>query len=415
MKSITINNCTTKFFLDKRKEDINGFSVMCRITLHRKKVEFKVGFRSKQKDWDDKIGGPKNRSFDIINRTKKIGEVQSNIDNWIFDAEREGKTITAIQLKKLLTGKAVQKHTLLSMCKWIIERYEKTEQAKESLNKLKQTLVYIEKFLIWDKKTDLLIENVNQQTVRDFQSYLENEAKYGRYSKKLAKNTIGKHLSRLGTFWNYGLNSDLVAKNIFNGFRIPKDRIKRQSLSLAEFKRLRDLDLTEFPEKERVRDTFVFCCYMGFRYSDSQEFKYSQLAVNRAQKNKVNSLNGATVKNGVLVRTPVLSGAMAILNKYNDFNFRVIEDCILPPLSNQHVNRTLKILAEDANIDPQIKLTFHLARHTCAQLLTYAGVDERVVGSWLGHKSNSITSHYIFAYDEVLAKAAIQFEEYLNS
>jgi len=388
---------------------------MCRITLNRKKAEFKIGFYSKLKDWDEKIGEPKKGSLDFNTRTTKISSIQSSIDNMVLDAEREGKSITAIQLKDLLTGKAKQKHTLLSMCNWIIERYEKTKQADESLNKLKQTLVYIEKFLIWDKKTDLLIENVNQQIVRDFQSYLENEVKYGKYSKKLAISTIGKHLSRLGTFWNYGLNSDLVTKKIFDGFNIPKETIKRQSLSLYEFKRLRDLDLTEFPEKERVRDTFVFCCYMGFRYSDSQEFKYSQLAVNRAQKNKVNSLNGATVKNGVLVRTPVLSGAMAILNKYNDFNFRVIEDCILPPLSNQHVNRTLKILAEDANIDPQIKLTFHLARHTCAQLLTYAGVDERVVGSWLGHKSNSITSHYIFAYDEVLAKAAVQFEEYLNS
>ena len=283
------------------------------------------------------------------------------------------------------------------------------------MNKLKQTWIYIEKFLTWANKTDLLIENVNQQTVRDFQSYLENEVKYGRYGKKLAKNTIGKHLSRFGTFWKYGLNSDLVTKNIFNGFKIPKENIKRQSLSLDEFKRLRDLDLSEFPEKERVRDTFIFCCYMGFRYSDSQKFKYSQLAVNRAQDNKARNMNGKTEKNGVEVRTPVVTGAIAILDKYKDFNFRVLEDCILPPLSNQHVNRTLKLLAEDAKIDPQIKLTFHLSRHTCAQLLTYAGVDERVVGSWLGHKSNSITSHYIFAYDEVLAKAAIQFEEYLNS
>jgi len=414
MKSITINNCTKKFFLDKRKEKQDGFTVMCRITLHRKKVEFKVGFNSELNDWDEKKGEPKRGAFQFDDRKLTITGIKSAIENYVLDANRQGKTITAIQLKGLINGKTEQKHTLLSMCKWIIERYEKTKQADESLNKLKQTLGYIEKFLIWDKKTDLLIENVNQQIVRDFQSYLENEVKYGRYSKKLAINTIGKHLSRFGTFWRYGLNSDLVAKNIFNGFKIPRDKIKRQSLSLDEFKRLRDLDLTEFPEKDRVRDAFMFCCYMGFRYSDSQNFKYSQLAVNRAQDNKSKNMNGKTEKNGVEVRTPVLSGAMAILNKYNDFNFRVLEDCILPPLSNQHVNRTLKILAEDANIDPQIKLTFHLSRHTCAQLLTYAGVDERVVGSWLGHKSNSITSHYIFAYDEVLAKAAVQFEKYLN-
>ena len=403
------------FYLDTRKEKQDGFPVMCRITLNRKKAEFKVGFNSELKDWNEKKGEPKSGTYKFDDRITTLTDIKSAIESYVLDANRQGKAITATQLKDLVKGKAEQRHTLLSMCKWIIDRYEKTKQAKESLNKLKQTLIYIEKFLIWDKKTDLLIENVNQQTVRDFQSYLTNEVKYGRYGKKLAMNTIGKHLSRFGTFWKYGLNSDLVTKNIFNGFKIPKDKIKRQSLSLDEFKRLRDLDLSEFPEKERVRDTFIFCCYMGFRYSDSQKFKYSQLAVNRAQDNKTRNMNGKTEKNGVEVRTPIVTGAIAILDKYKDFNFRLLEDCILPPLSNQHVNRTLKLLAEDAKIDPQIKLTFHLSRHTCAQLLTYAGVDERVVGSWLGHKSNSITSHYIFAYDEVLAKAAVQFEEYLNS
>jgi integrase/recombinase XerD len=415
MKSFYINNCTTRFYLDTRKEKHDGFTVMCRITLNRKKAEFKAGFNSKLTHWDEKNGKPKRGTFKSAERNLRMTEINSAIENYVHDANRHGKTITALQLKELLTDKKEQKHTLLSMCQWVIYRYEKTKQANESLNKLKQTLVYIEKFLTWDNKLDLLIENVNQQTVRDFQSYLENEVKYGRYSKKLAVNTIGKHLSRFGTFWKYGLNSDLVTKNIFNGFKIPKDKIKRQSLSLDEFKRLRDLDLIEFPEKERVRDTFVFCCYMGFRFSDSQKFKYSQLSVNRAQENKARNMNGKTEKNGVEVRTPLTKDAIAILNKYKDFNFRILEDCILPPLSNQHVNRILKQLSEDADIDPQIKLTFHLSRHTCAQLLTYAGVDERVVGSWLGHKSNSITSHYIFAYDEVLAKAAIQFENYLNS
>ena len=120
MKSITINNCTKKFFLDKRKEKQDGFPVMCRITLNRKKVEFKVGFNSELNDWDDKKGEPQRGTLQLEDRQLAITTIKSAIENYVLDANRQGKTITAIQLKDLLTGKAEQKHTLLSMCQWVI-------------------------------------------------------------------------------------------------------------------------------------------------------------------------------------------------------------------------------------------------------------------------------------------------------
>ena len=122
---------------------------MCRITLNRKKAEFKVGFCSTLKDWDEKSALPIKGSVNSISRKSKIETIQSSIENWVYDAEREGKTITAIQLKDLMTGKTEQKHTLLSMCKWVIERYEKTKQADESLNKLKQTGSVALIILLW--------------------------------------------------------------------------------------------------------------------------------------------------------------------------------------------------------------------------------------------------------------------------
>jgi integrase len=391
---------------------------MCRITLNRKKAELKLGVYCLSKDWDDKLGLPKKNSDDEKIKTAKIHNVQSLIDNWVHDAEREGKQITAAQLKDSLTGKTEFKHTLVSMSKWVIERYEKTNQAPEQLSKLKQTFKYLEQYLIWDKKIGLQLENVTNQTVKDFESYLKSEAKYGPMQKNLDVNTIGKHLTRFKTIWNYAMSSELVTKNVFSGYRILKIKRRKISLSLEEFKVLRDLDLSKCPEKDRVRDTFIFCCYMGMRFGDAQGLLINDLQLSKSK--KINTENFGKMdflsdKNNAQIQVPILSAAKEILDKYSENNFRIIEGWLLPQFTNQHANRVLKELAIDAKIDSTKKLTFHLSRHTCAQLQFEAEIQEKVTAAWLGQISNSITSQYQNTYDKILFQAAVKFESYLST
>jgi integrase len=391
---------------------------MCRITLNRKKSELKLGIYCFSKDWDDKIGLPKKNSDGETIKRIKIQNVQTLIDNWVLDAEREGKQITAAQLKDSLTGKTEFKHTLVSMSKWVIERYEKTNQAPEQLSKLKQTFKYLEQYLIWDKKIGLQLENVTNQTVKDFESYLKCEAKYGPMQKNLDVNTIGKHLTRFKTIWNYAMSSELVTKNVFSGYRILKIKRRKISLSLEEFKVLRDLDLSKCPEKDRVRDTFIFCCYMGMRFGDAQGLLINDLQLSKSK--KINTENFGKMdflsdKNNAQIQVPILSAAKEILDKYSENNFRIIEGWLLPQFTNQHANRVLKELAIDAKIDSTKKLTFHLSRHTCAQLQFEAEIQEKVTAAWLGQISNSITSQYQNTYDKILFQAAVKFESYLST
>ena len=118
---------------------------------------------------------------------------------------------------------------------------------------------------------------------------------------------------------------------------------------------------------------------------------------------------------GLPIHVPLLPQAMEIVQKYEDTNFRTVEGRILPPSTNQHTNRMLKLLAKDAQVADTKLLTFHLSRHTCAQLQYEAEILERTTGSWLGQFSNSITSVYQNDYERTLAKAALKFEAYLMS
>jgi len=406
-----INHYSTNFFLDKRTKKSNGHPIICRITMNRKKVEFKIGFNCQNIDWDEKQQKPKNKSNGYQVTIEAINKINGTVASIVNNANISNKQISSKKIKEIITGKTHEKYTVLNACKEVINHYKSTNQAPVNQQKIKNTLDYLERFLIKIQKTEITLEEFTKQMVKDFEMFLTTDVTYGNYGKKLDINTIAKHMSRFKTFWKHALNSEWTSKDVISGFKIKKEDRKRQSLNLAEFKRLRDLNLNTCPEKERVRDAFIFCCYTGLRFEDSQ----SNIALENFLINGEPIFKFRCSKNKTEFQVPLLNGAIEIFNKYQDANFRVIKKKILPPFTNQHANRILKTLALEAKIDPNKKLTFHLSRHTCAQLQFEAEIDEKVTGAWLGHISNSITSKYQNDYNKRLKDAAVKFERYINS
>jgi integrase len=68
------------------------------------------------------------------------------------------------------------------------------------------------------------------------------------------------------------------------------------------------------------------------------------------------------------VHVPLLKPALLILEKYVLENKTQIRETIFPWISNQEVNRSLKIIAAICGVKKY--LTFHLARHTFATTVT---------------------------------------------
>jgi len=410
-----LNTCSVKFFLDNAREKHDGFSIFCRIIANRKKAEFKIGFNCYLQDWDEHLCKPKPKGNDALIKLAEINRIQSEVNNIVADANRRNKTLIPSEIKEYIHGNGNENHTLLSVAHKLILQYEKTNQAPENLQKIKNTLEYVKLFLKEEKLTHLPIENVNLRFLKDFDNYLSN-LRLGKYGQKLSINTIGKHMSRLRTICKFAQDSELIQKNVFSGYRIPHVKVRKQSLTLEEFQRLRDIDLSREPEKDRVRDAFIFCCYVGVRFADSQKLlKVDNIQFNRNYNmcflTMIQSKSEHNV--GLPIYIPIIPEAMEIIKKYENTNFRRIEGNLLPPISNQHANRVLKDLAVVTQIDNKT-LTFHLSRHTCAQLQYEAEIPEKTTGAWLGHFSNSITSVYQNNYDKTLAKASVKFANYLR-
>jgi site-specific recombinase XerD len=92
-------------------------------------------------------------------------------------------------------------------------------------------------------------------------------------------------------------------------------------------------------------------------------------------------------------RVPLLTKALAIIEKYKDHPKTVTSGSLLTIVSNQKVNAYLKEIADLCDIKK--KVTFHVARHTFATTVTLGnGIPIETVSKMLGHKKLQTTQIY---------------------
>lgn len=139
-----------------------------------------------------------------------------------------------------------------------------------------------------------------------------------------------------------------------------------------------------------VKDIFLFSCYTGLAYVDVKKLKRSEIAVGVDGEKWIFTKRQKT---DTPSRIPILPVAEELMDKYKDHEQCIIQDRLLPVLSNQKMNAYLKEIADVCGINKI--LTFHIARHTFATTVTLSnGVPIETVSRMLGHKNLRTTQHY---------------------
>ena len=209
-------------------------------------------------------------------------------------------------------------------------------------------------------------------------------------------NTIAKHLRQLRTLVNEAINQGYIHADAypFRKFKIKQEKGRHEFLTPDELKKLENLKVSD-RRLRHVLDAFLFCCYVGLRFSD-----FCQLSpANFIRVNGKRWLHFKSIKTGVEIRLPLhllFDGtALAILDQYDIFNFTNLG-------SNSETNKTLVELAALARIKKHI--TYHTARHTCATLLIHQGVPITTVQKLLGHTSVKTTE----IYSEILSNTIVR-------
>lgn len=365
-----------------RKKQLNKQGtalVQVEASLNQRKVYFKTNIYLKPEHWDKRI------SQVIVH--PQADDLNSMLFEFVLYLQgielalwKRGVPATLSLLKDAMKKNRPVNVTFPVFAKEYVTHSDRRESTKENLY---TTITVLQEF-----RPGLDFKDITYTFLKDFEVYLREKGN--------GVNTVAKHLRQLRTLVNEAINQGYIHADAypFRKFKIKQEKGRHEFLTPDELKKLENLEVSD-RKLRHVLDAFLFCCYVGLRYSD-----FCQLTpANFIRVNGKRWLHFKSIKTGIELRLPLhllFEGkALSILDRYCITEFASLG-------SNSEVNKALSVIAGMARIKKHI--TYHTARHTCATLLIHQGVPITTVQKLLGHTSVKTTE----IYSEILSSTILR-------
>lgn len=185
-------------------------------------------------------------------------------------------------------------------------------------------------------------------------------------------------------------------------------RPERGKLSAADIEAIEALELPKGSLLWDVRNYFLFSFYAaGIRFGDLAKLTHDQIVQEHGRLRLVYRMS----KTGTLKSVPLVPPAQAILGlyerrKHSPFVFPLLDGYDLSTEArrvsaignrNALVNKYLKEIAKRAGI--QTKLSFHVSRHSFADIARRKGWGVYDISKALGHANLKVTETYLKGFD----------------
>lgn len=353
--------------------------VQVEASLNQRKIYFKTNLYIKPEHWDKRT-------------SQVIGHPQANdLNSMLFEFVlylqgielalwKRGVPATLSLLKDAMKKNRPINITFPIFAKEYVQHSDRRESTKENLF---TTITVLQEF-----RPGLDFKDITYTFLKDFEVYLREKGN--------GINTVAKHLRQLRTLVNEAINQGYIHADAypFRKFKIKQEKGSHEFLTPDELKKLENLEVHDL-KLRHVLDAFLFCCYVGLRFSDFCQLTPS----NFIRVNGKRWLHFKSIKTGIELRLPLhllFEGkALAILDRYCITEFASLG-------SNSEVNKALSVIISMARIKKHV--TYHTARHTCATLLIHQGVPITTVQRLLGHTSVKTTE----IYSEILSSTILR-------
>lgn len=365
-----------------RKKQLNKQGtalVQVEASLNQRKIYFKTNIYLKPEHWDKRtsqvIVHPQANDLNAM-----LFEFVLHLQGVELALWKRGVPATLSLLKDAMKKNRPVNVTFPVFAKEYVTHSDRRESTKENLY---TTITVLQEF-----RPGLDFKDITYTFLKDFEVYLRGKGN--------GINTVAKHLRQLRTLVNEAINQGYIHADAypFRKYKIKQEKGRHEFLTPDELKKLENLEVSD-RKLRHVLDAFLFCCYVGLRFSD-----FCQLTpANFIRVNGKRWLHFKSIKTGIELRLPLhllFEGkALAILDRYNIAEFASLG-------SNSEVNKALSVIAGMARIKKHI--TYHTARHTCATLLIHQGVPITTVQRLLGHTSVKTTE----VYSEILSSTIVR-------
>lgn len=284
--------------------------------------------------------------------------------------------------------KAAEKKTLIKYVdEYLIQLKEKVTVGDLSLGRYKKMKVMRGKLIAYMKhkfkNTDFMPSEIKLNFIIGFEHFLKTVHNIGH-------NTASKYAKDLKQVMGFVIIEEDLPNNPFQSFKASYKKVKRKYLDADELAAIENKQIS-VARLDEVRDCFIFSCYTGYAYSDTEALSPSDVGKGIDGSLWILRDRGKT---GEVENVPLLPKAIEIIEKYKNHPYCKVHNKLLPVNSNVRYNAYLKEIADLCGI--QKKLTTHVARHTCATTVLLSNdVPIETAQEFLGH--NDIRTTQIYA------------------
>ena len=365
-------------------------SIFARITVNGTRCELALKRSIDPTDWNvaKGVAKPKNPALKQLNSL--LEEVRAKLVSNYQQFNLAGEYFSAEMLKNAYLGKTVEGEEKITLNRLVAMHNEMLGKTLEpgTMKNYKSTAIYIRNYLnLKYDAGDIFLKDLSHQFITGFEFHVRNNPiKTG---DPCTNNGTMKHLERLKKMVNWACTNEWIERNPFAAFRLRFRRREMDFLDKDELARIEERQLAN-PMLQRVRDLFVFSCYTGLAYIDLVRLKPANII---AGEDGMQWIKTSRKKSSIPVNVPLLRPAITILEKFRGQDDAVRWETVFPMVSNQEMNRSLKLIGEICDIKK--RLTFHLARHTFATTVTLMnGVPIETISKLLGHTKLATTMIY---------------------
>jgi site-specific recombinase XerD len=399
------NSFAVLSFLRKQGfKDIGNSTVYIRITADGSRTEVSTKITVSQSKWDPNKGRVKGTNDESKRLNSGIITFEHRIREIYNRFIEQGKIVTADSIKNELLGSDHKKRLLLQQFKLAVYDMEVRQAAgyaKGTVKNWKVTQGHLQEFLNDHLHVkDIAFHQLELDFIVEFERFARSKWSCG-------NNAALKHIERIRKVVKTAVVNKWLIKDPFMGFKAKQEKSNRTFLTNDELSAIQTKEL-HVERLERIRDIFVFCCYTGLAHVDVANLTIGNIVVGIDGKKWIYTFRQKTnIKSNI----PLLPVALEILKKYQPEN-ATADSRVLPVITNIKTNAYLKEIATLCGISKN--LTFHMARHTFATIVTLTnGVPLETVSRMLGHTKITTTQIYAKVLESKVSEDMNELEEKL--
>lgn len=376
------NKLKVSFFIQARRTDKKGLvPVIGRISVGRTHSGFSTKCKTPLALWDSRKQRLTGKSAMAVSVNQKLGECTALIHARFHELSEREESFTATDVRDAYQGQIHRQALLLQSFEEYLRQTEERIGIDRALKTFKlrtYQLSLLREYLQKKYKvSDIPLSQLDKAFIEGFEYYLSID-------RKLKRSSVSSALSTLKSIVRMAVKKGVLDFYPFLGYSYERPKGEPRSISQDQLQRIIDLEI-EWENYRIVRDLFVFSCFSGLAISDVRNLREENIILEEGEL----CIKGKRMKTKTPYRVQVLPPAWAIMERYRGkragFVFEVPTNDIIHN-GMHYIQRSIGMKSP---------LTFHMARHTFASLITLsAGVPIETVSQMLGHTNLRTTQVY---------------------